>query len=45
MARTPLVVDTNGDFIADSAYAGDLKGNYGNLTYLQEVQILGLLHG
>ena len=24
---TPLVVDTNGDFIADSAYAGDLKGN------------------
>ena len=24
---TPLVVDTNGDFISDLVYAGDLKGN------------------
>ena len=24
---TPLVVDTNGDFISDLIYAGDLKGN------------------
>ena len=24
---TPLVVDTNGDFISDFVYAGDLKGN------------------